>query len=316
MPRNLLITPLVEPTLDRVGFPLEHRYVEQVWLSIAGPSAVLFLRHCGRTLETEPAGARVDLVDLSRSLGLQPDTAPNWDARRISCARSIVWSSVERLPARVQALHHQLLTEHLQGPGRGGRDRTGRVDNIGGTAGRHRTHGATRTVTREASADERRDPVQLACRDSESHSRLRHRDHPSDHPSDSRRHSRLHSRLHREHQRSPQTHRLQVPRRGTCGAGRDEIGGRSHDHPSGPSPRATPQRSMTRSGQSAPLCETRRSTTMPSLVGMHPSFGRISNVHTDAPAMPAAAHVRERVQPRVQPQTIANRCPRERAPGR
>ena len=35
--------------------------------------------------------------------------------------------------------------------------------------------------------------------------------------SDSRRHSRPRSRLHRENQRSPQTHRLQVPLRGTCG---------------------------------------------------------------------------------------------------
>ena len=140
MPRTLLITPLVDPTLDRVGFPLEHRYVEQVWLSIAGPSAVLFLRHCGRTLEAEPAGVRVDLVDLSRSLGLQARDGAELGRSshlvrtldRVVQFRLAAWvsedrlavnrrvpavtaSRVERLPARVQALHHQLLTEHLQG---------------------------------------------------------------------------------------------------------------------------------------------------------------------------------------------------------
>ena len=71
MHRSLSVTPLVDPTLERVGFPLEHPYLEQVWLSVVGPTSVLALRHLGRQLEAHPEGVTVDLVDLSRTLGLQ-----------------------------------------------------------------------------------------------------------------------------------------------------------------------------------------------------------------------------------------------------
>jgi len=64
------LVPLFDPTLDRVGFPLDHPYVERVYCSVLGPSSVLLLRRIGELFAEHPTGARVDLVDLSRSLGL------------------------------------------------------------------------------------------------------------------------------------------------------------------------------------------------------------------------------------------------------
>ena len=70
MPASVELSPLFDPTLDRVGFPLDHPYIERVYCSVLGPSSVLFLRRAGELFAEHPEGARVDLVDLSRSLGL------------------------------------------------------------------------------------------------------------------------------------------------------------------------------------------------------------------------------------------------------
>ena len=145
MPRSLFIAPLVDPTLDRVGFPLEHPYVEQVWLSVVGPTSVLALRHFGRQLEVEPAGVTVDLVELSRSLGLQAKDSVEigrnsqlgrtidrliqfhfgaWiGEERLGVHRkvpAVTSHRVERLPGSVRSVHHELLGEHLDGLARAG----------------------------------------------------------------------------------------------------------------------------------------------------------------------------------------------------
>jgi len=70
VPASIELSPLFDPTLDRVGFPLDHPYIERVYCSVLGPSSVLFLRRAGELFAEHPEGARVDLVDLSRSLGL------------------------------------------------------------------------------------------------------------------------------------------------------------------------------------------------------------------------------------------------------
>lgn len=140
MPRSLFVSSMVDPTLDRVGFPLEHPYVEQVWLSIVGPTSVLALRHLGRRLDAQPAGVTVDVVELSRSLGLQAKDSVELGRNsqlgrtlerlvqfhfaawlgddRLSVHRkvpAVTSHRVERLPESVRSLHHELLGEHLDG---------------------------------------------------------------------------------------------------------------------------------------------------------------------------------------------------------
>jgi hypothetical protein len=138
--RSLSVSPLVDPTLERVGLPLEHPYIEQVWLSVVGPTSVLALRHLGRQLEARPEGVTVDLVDLSRTLGLQAKESVELGRNsqlgrtieRLVQFRFAAWLSedrlgvhrkvpavsthrVERLPESVRADHHALLAEHLDG---------------------------------------------------------------------------------------------------------------------------------------------------------------------------------------------------------
>jgi hypothetical protein len=135
------LSPLFDATLERVGIPLDHPYIERVYCSVLGPSSVLFLRRVGELFAEHPEGTRVDVVDLSRSLGLgvRPDAedvgrnAPlRRTMERLVRFRMGVWRGEDhlavhpklpalerhrlvRLPEAVQAAHHRLLTDHLGG---------------------------------------------------------------------------------------------------------------------------------------------------------------------------------------------------------
>lgn len=141
MPASVELSPLFDPTLERVGFPLDHPYVERVYCSVLGPSSVLLLRRAGELFAEHPEGLRVDLVDLSRSLGLgvrpdADDVGRNSPLRRtmdrLARFNMARWTSedrlaihpklpalerhrVARLPEAVQTAHHRLLTDHLAG---------------------------------------------------------------------------------------------------------------------------------------------------------------------------------------------------------
>ena len=141
MPTSVELSPLFDPTLERVGFPLDHPYIERVYCSVLGPSSVLLLRRAGQLFTEHPEGLRVDLVDLSRSLGLgvRPDAddlghhAPlRRTMDRLVRFRTAAWRAedrlaihaklpalerhrVARLAEPVQAAHHRLLTDHLEG---------------------------------------------------------------------------------------------------------------------------------------------------------------------------------------------------------
>lgn len=141
MPASVELSPLFDPTLDRVGFPLEHPYVEEVYASVLGPSSVLFLRRAGRLLAEHPEGVSLDIVELSRSLGLgarpdADDVGRNSPLRRtmdrLVRFRMATWRGedhlcvhpkvpalerhrIARLPETVQRAHHRLLTGHLDG---------------------------------------------------------------------------------------------------------------------------------------------------------------------------------------------------------
>ena len=141
MPASIDLSPMFDSTLERVGFPLDHPYIERVYCSVLGPSSVLLLRRAGELFAEHPEGARVDVVDLSRSLGLgvqagADDVGRNAPLRRtmdrLVRFRMAKWLGDDRLgihpkvpalerhraarlPEPVQADHHRLLTAHLDG---------------------------------------------------------------------------------------------------------------------------------------------------------------------------------------------------------
>lgn len=51
-------------------FPVQHRYVEMLWLPVIGPSATWMLRRLGAWAAACPDGAPVLLPELSEALGL------------------------------------------------------------------------------------------------------------------------------------------------------------------------------------------------------------------------------------------------------
>ncbi|MGH9188339.1 MAG: hypothetical protein ACRD0U_21440, partial [Acidimicrobiales bacterium] len=136
------MSPLFDPTLDRVGFPLDHPYIERVYCSVLGPTSVLLLRRVGELLADCPDRVTVDLVDLSRSLGVGPKGASTGEVGRNAPVRRSMdrlvqfhlaaWLGEDRLGVHpkvpavsrhraarlaepVQVEHHRLLTDHLAG---------------------------------------------------------------------------------------------------------------------------------------------------------------------------------------------------------
>ena len=65
-----------------VTYDARHVYVEQFWLPVLGPSAVLALRRFADWLDGRPAGVQVDLVDLGSSLGLGSGTGRHTQINR------------------------------------------------------------------------------------------------------------------------------------------------------------------------------------------------------------------------------------------
>lgn len=143
MPATVHISPLPDPTLDRVGFPLDHPYLEQVYCSVLGPTTVLLLRRIGDLLDGHPEGVHLDLVETSRSLGVGARGADDAEVGRNAPIRRALdriamfglgkWTEpdealavhakvpalsrhkADRLPEKLQAVHRSLLTEHLDG---------------------------------------------------------------------------------------------------------------------------------------------------------------------------------------------------------
>lgn len=63
------------PNVRRVGFPLDHPYVEQVWASALGPTSVLILRALHRRFEAA-SPTTVALPLLAAELGLMGADGP------------------------------------------------------------------------------------------------------------------------------------------------------------------------------------------------------------------------------------------------
>lgn len=88
-PDVLTIRPALhpKPVVRKVGFDLDHPYVEQCWSGVVGPTSVLLLRRVP-LLWRDATPAHVRVSELARSLGLTGPTGPGsrfWQTVRRMC---------------------------------------------------------------------------------------------------------------------------------------------------------------------------------------------------------------------------------------
>jgi hypothetical protein len=67
---SLRFDPWPDEVLERIGFHARSDYVERVWTSAIGPTAVLALRSAVLLLEAAGGPVTVELADFARSLGV------------------------------------------------------------------------------------------------------------------------------------------------------------------------------------------------------------------------------------------------------
>ncbi len=66
----IVVRPWDDPLVEAQGFGPTSAYLEQCWLPVLGPSATWLYRRLGMLVIESPAGARVDLLELSQGIGL------------------------------------------------------------------------------------------------------------------------------------------------------------------------------------------------------------------------------------------------------
>lgn len=71
---TVVLRPLVDPSLDAVGFDPRSTYVELFWLGILGPSSVWLLRRVALGFDTWPEGFELDVHETADALGLAAGT--------------------------------------------------------------------------------------------------------------------------------------------------------------------------------------------------------------------------------------------------
>lgn len=119
--------------VQRAGFPLDHRYVEQCWAPVIGPTSTLLLRRLPWLWRAGTTVA-VSMADLGQSLGVGSGTGRSSMIVRtldrlvkfgfatpsgsgeldvFTEARPLSPRHLTRVPAWTKVLHEQLLTAHL-----------------------------------------------------------------------------------------------------------------------------------------------------------------------------------------------------------
>jgi hypothetical protein len=118
--------------VHRVGFPLDHPYVERCWAPVLGPSSVLLLRRMPELFRASPDPV-VPLDELGRSLGLGgtgEHSAIRRTLDRLVQFRFASWAGpgeldvytevpplgprhLDRVPESTRRVHDALLATHL-----------------------------------------------------------------------------------------------------------------------------------------------------------------------------------------------------------
>jgi hypothetical protein len=123
------------PQVGQIGFRLDDPYVEHVWTSILGPSAVLMLRRMP-VLWQECQPATVELAEFGRSIGLlRPEVVqrsidrlvrfgmarwlPSGDLAVPTRVAPLSTRLLDRVPPVTRAAHDRLLGVHLDRLARG-----------------------------------------------------------------------------------------------------------------------------------------------------------------------------------------------------
>jgi hypothetical protein len=73
----VLVRPLLDPVVDRVGHDARSPYVERFWLGVLGPSVTWLLRYLVGRLEAEPDGFDLELDACAKAIGLGHLQGPN-----------------------------------------------------------------------------------------------------------------------------------------------------------------------------------------------------------------------------------------------
>jgi hypothetical protein len=73
----VLVRPLIDPVVDRIGHDPRSPYVERFWLGVLGPSVTWLLRYLGGRLESEPDGFDLELDACAKAIGLGHLQGPN-----------------------------------------------------------------------------------------------------------------------------------------------------------------------------------------------------------------------------------------------
>ena len=107
-----------------VSFPVQHQYVEMLWLPVIGPSSAWLLRRLGGWALACPEGFTVVLPELSESLGLGWSSGPNSSLQR-SMRRLIMfglasWADAFEVATVAPALSERQLARMSPGLARAG----------------------------------------------------------------------------------------------------------------------------------------------------------------------------------------------------
>lgn len=129
------IQPWTDAVVEAHGFGPRSSYVEHCLLPVVGPTAAWLYRRIGTVVELRPEGVRIDLVELSLSLGLGAGCGRHSltmrALARLAHFEIVRWGSAEllvrlavaplterqlaRLPDSVRLAHARLIAE-VRGP--------------------------------------------------------------------------------------------------------------------------------------------------------------------------------------------------------
>lgn len=136
LPETLTLEPVPHPSprIHRIGFPLDHPYVEHCWAPSIGPTSTMLLRRAV-WLWDQATPAVVRSAELGGMLGLGPGTGNDSTfaraVRRLDRFGLAAWDSesghlavytevppqldrhLRRFPPATRRLHDELLGEHL-----------------------------------------------------------------------------------------------------------------------------------------------------------------------------------------------------------
>ena len=138
------VVPWVDPVVDTLGFDARSDYVELFWLGVIGPSTTWLMRRLAAGLDRSPEGFTLDLGETAQALGISGQGG-TLGGRNAPFARTLVRAcqfglaqpngtrlavrrrlpplnarQLERLPARLQTLAHDVAVARTRDARRGG----------------------------------------------------------------------------------------------------------------------------------------------------------------------------------------------------